>query len=91
MRSFVILLSLALASNAAAQSLTVFSSNATKALIPLVFDNSAALRGRIAKGECCDVAVSGPAPEIIFTLRTQPSTPTTVQRSTVPPVVHSGL
>ena len=72
MRLLVTLLCLAAASPAAAQSLTVLSSNATKALIEelgpqyekatgqkltLRFDNSAALRARIEKGEAFDVAV----------------------------------
>jgi 4-carboxymuconolactone decarboxylase len=72
MRLFIALLTLALASTAGAQSLTVMSSNATKALIEelgpqfekasgqkltLIFDNSAALRGRIDKGDQFDVAV----------------------------------
>ena len=72
MRLFIAVLSLAIASNAAAQSLTVLSSNATKALVEelgpqfesatgvkltLKFDNSVALKGRIEKGEAFDVAV----------------------------------
>jgi 4-carboxymuconolactone decarboxylase len=72
MRLFTAALVIAVASNAAAQSLTVLSSNATKALIEelgpqyematgqkltLRFDNSAALRARIEKGEAFDVAV----------------------------------
>ena len=72
MRLLVTLLCLAAASPAAAQSLTVLSSNATKALIEelgpqfekaagqkltLRFDNSAALKTRIDKGEAFDVAV----------------------------------
>ena len=72
MRLLVSLLCFAAASPAAAQSLTVLSSNATKALIEelgpqyekatgqkltLRFDNSAALRARIEKGEAFDVAV----------------------------------
>ncbi len=72
MRLFIALLTLALASDASAQSLTIFSSNATKALIEelgpqfertsgqkltLIFDNSVALRGRIDKGDQFDVAV----------------------------------
>lgn len=71
MRYLVALFVLA-ASPATAQSLTVFSSNATKALIEelgpqfekaagqkltLRFDNSAALKARIEKGEAFDVAV----------------------------------
>lgn len=70
MRAFLALLSLATATNAAAQPLTIFSSNATKALIEelapqyekttgqqltLVFDSSASLRTRIEKGEAFDV------------------------------------
>jgi 4-carboxymuconolactone decarboxylase len=69
----VIALLLAVASNAAAQSITVFSSNATKALIEelgpkfeqatgqkltIVFDNSAALKTRIDKGAAFDVIVA---------------------------------
>jgi 4-carboxymuconolactone decarboxylase len=72
MRSILAALILAVASNAAAQSLTVLSSNATKALIQelgpqfektsgqkltLVFANSADLKGRIEKGAAFDVAV----------------------------------
>lgn len=72
MRLLVTLLCLAATSPAAAQSLTVMSSNATKALIEelgpqfekaagqkltLRFDNSAALKTRIEKGEAFDVAV----------------------------------
>src|SRR5262245_35093609 len=72
MRLLVTLLCLAAASPAAAQSLTVLSSNATKALIEelgphyekatgqrlaLRFDNSAALKTRIESGEAFDVAV----------------------------------
>jgi 4-carboxymuconolactone decarboxylase len=72
MRLLTVALMLAVASDAAAQSLTVFSSNATKALIeelsPLfeqstghkvtvVFDNSAALKTRIEKGASFDVLV----------------------------------
>ena len=72
MRSLLAVLSLAVASAASAQSLTVLSSNATKALIEelgpqfekatgqkltLRFDNSAALKTRIEKGEAFDVAV----------------------------------
>ena len=72
MRLLVTLLCLAAASPAAAQSLTVLSSNATKALIEelgpqfekaagqkltLRFDNSAALKTRIEKGDAFDVAV----------------------------------
>jgi 4-carboxymuconolactone decarboxylase len=72
MRSILAALILAVASNAAAQSLTVFSSNATKALIQelgpqfeqtsgqkltLVFANSADLKGRIEKGAAFDVTV----------------------------------
>ena len=72
MRSILAALILAVASDAAAQSLTVFSSNATKALIQelgpqfekvsgqkltLVFANSADLKGRIERGAAFDVAV----------------------------------
>src|SRR6185436_4211445 len=72
MRLLVTLLCLAAASPAAPQSLTVFSSNATKALIEelgpqfekatgqklaVSFDNSTALRARIEKGDAFDVAV----------------------------------
>ena len=72
MRLLVTLLCLAAASPAAAQSLTVLSSNATKALIEelgpqfekatgqklaIRFDNSVALKARIEKGEAFDVAV----------------------------------
>jgi len=73
MRSFIVAISLAVASNAAAQqTLTVLSSNATKALIQelgpqfekqsgyklvLRFDNSATLKIRIDKGEAFDIAV----------------------------------
>ena len=72
MREFLAALILLAASPAAAQSLTVLSSNATKALIEelgpqfeiatgqklaLKFDNSAALKARIEKGEVFDVAV----------------------------------
>lgn len=72
MRLLVTLLCLAAASPAAAQTLTVLSSNATKALLEelgpqfekttgqkltLRFDNSAALKVRIEKGEAFDVAV----------------------------------
>lgn len=72
MRLFITVLSLAVASSAAAQSLTVLSSNATKALVEelgpqfesatgqkltLKFDNSAVLKDRIGKGEAFDVAV----------------------------------
>ena len=73
MRALIVALCLAVASNSAAQqTLTVLSSNATKALIEelgpqfeketgqklaLRFDNSAALKTRIEKGEAYDVAV----------------------------------
>src|SRR6187401_3735228 len=72
MRLFTAALLIAVASNAAAQSLTILSSNATKALIEELgpqfeqatgqkltvrFDNSAALKARIEKGEAFDVAV----------------------------------
>ena len=72
MRSFLAALILAGASTASAQTLTVLSSNATRALIHelhpqfetvsgyklhVVFDNSTALRARIEKGEAFDVAV----------------------------------
>jgi 4-carboxymuconolactone decarboxylase len=72
MRAHLPVLFLLAASPAAAQSLTVLSSNATKALIEelgpqyakatgqtltLRFDNSSALRARIEKGEAFDVAV----------------------------------
>ena len=73
MRAILAVLCLAVASNAAAQqTLTVLSSNATKALIEelgpqfekatgqkltLRFDNSAALKTRIEKAEAFDVAV----------------------------------
>ena len=72
MRAYLAALCLLAAAPAAAQSLTVLSSNATKALIEelgpqyekatgqkltLRFDNSAALRARIEKGEAFDVAV----------------------------------
>lgn len=72
MRALITVLCLAAASPAAAQTLTVLSSNATKALIQelapqfdkasghkltLVFANSAELKGRIEKGEAFDVAV----------------------------------
>ena len=72
MRSLIAVLCLSVASNAAAQTLTVFSSNATKALIQelgpqfekvsgqtltLVFANSADLKGRIEKGAAFEVAV----------------------------------
>jgi 4-carboxymuconolactone decarboxylase len=72
MRSFIAVLLLAVSSAASAQSLTVLSSNATKALIEelgpqfekatgqkltIHFDNSAALKVRIEKGEAFDVAV----------------------------------
>lgn len=73
MRSFFLVICLVAASNAAAQqSLTVLSSNATKALIHelhpqfekatgwtlhVKFDNSASLKARIEQGEACDVAV----------------------------------
>jgi 4-carboxymuconolactone decarboxylase len=73
MRLLTVALMLAAATNAAAQSLTIFSSNATKALIEelgpqfeqstgqkltVVFDNSAALKTRIDKGEGFDVIVA---------------------------------
>jgi 4-carboxymuconolactone decarboxylase len=77
MRSFIVVICLAVASNAAAQqTLTVLSSNATKALIQelapqfeqqsgyrlvLRFDNSATLKIRIDKGETFDVAVMSAA------------------------------
>ena len=69
---FILALCLLAASPAAAQSLTILSSNATKALIEELgpqfekatgqkltvrFDNSAALKARIEKGEAFDVAV----------------------------------
>ena len=72
MRLLATLLCLAAASPAVAQSLTILSSNATKALIEelgpqfekatgqkltLRFDNSAALKIRIEKGEAFDVAI----------------------------------
>jgi 4-carboxymuconolactone decarboxylase len=73
MRLFIILMVLAAAPNAVAQqTLTVLSSNATKTLIHelhpqfekatgwtlhVKFDNSAALKARIEKGEAFDVAV----------------------------------
>jgi len=72
MRLLIALLVLAVASSAAAQSLTVLSSNATKALVEelapqfesatgqkltVKFDNSAVLKDRIEKGEAFDVAV----------------------------------
>jgi 4-carboxymuconolactone decarboxylase len=72
MRAYLAALFVMAASPAAAQSLTVLSSNATKALIEelapqfekttgqqldLKFDNSAALKTRIDKGEAFDVAV----------------------------------
>lgn len=72
MRAILAALCLAVASNATAQTLTVLSSNATRALIHelhpefeklsgyklhVVFDNSTALRARIEKGEAFDVAV----------------------------------
>ena len=73
MRPFLTILLLAISSNAVAQqTLTVLSSNATNALIHelhpqfeklsgytlrVKFDNSAALKSRIEKGEACDVAV----------------------------------
>ncbi len=72
MRVLITALFLLAASPAAAQSLTVVSSNATKAVIEelapqfekatgqklvLRFDNSAALRARIEKGDAFDVAV----------------------------------
>ncbi|MEO7134421.1 MAG: substrate-binding domain-containing protein [Vicinamibacterales bacterium] len=72
MRLIVTLLCLAAASPAVAQPLTVLSSNATKALIEelgpqfekasgqkltIRFDNSAALKTRIEKGETFDIAV----------------------------------
>ena len=72
MRSLLAVLFLAVASAAPAQSLIVLSSNATKALIEdlapqfekatgqtltVRFDNSAALKARIEKGEAFDVAV----------------------------------
>jgi 4-carboxymuconolactone decarboxylase len=73
MRLILSALLLAVASNAVAQSLTVFSSNATKALIEelgpqfeqstgqtltVVFDNSAALKTRIDQGARFDVIVA---------------------------------
>jgi molybdate transport system substrate-binding protein len=72
MRAFFTLLFCVAASSAAAQSLTVLSSNATRALVEelapqyekatqqkltLRFDNSAALKTRIESGEAFDVAV----------------------------------
>jgi 4-carboxymuconolactone decarboxylase len=72
MRLFIAVVCLVVASNASAQSLTVLSSNATRALVEelgpqfesatgqkltLKFDNSVALKGRIEKGEAFDVAV----------------------------------
>src|SRR5688572_18561672 len=73
MRALIVALCLAVASNAAAQqTLTVLSSNATNALIHelhpqfekisgytlrVKFDNSAALKSRIEKGEAFDVVV----------------------------------
>jgi molybdate transport system substrate-binding protein len=69
---FILALCVLAASPAAAQSLTILSSNATNALIEelgpqfekatgqkltLRFDNSAALKTRIEKGEAFDVAV----------------------------------
>lgn len=74
----------AVASNAAAQSLTILSSNATKALIQelgpqyekssgqkltLIFANSADLKGRIEKGVAFDVAVLS-APTIAELIKT---------------------
>ena len=71
MRPLLAAVCIAVASSASAQSLTVFSSNATKALIQelgpqfekssgqkltLVFANSADLKGRIEKGAAFDVA-----------------------------------
>ena len=77
MRLLIAVLSLAVASSAAAQSLTILSSNATKALVEelgpqfekatgqkltLKFDNSMALKGRIENGEAFDVAVMTAVP-----------------------------
>lgn len=73
MRAILPILALLLAAPAAAQSITVFSSNATKALIEelgpqfekatgqkltIVFDNSAALKTQIDKGAAFDVIVA---------------------------------
>jgi 4-carboxymuconolactone decarboxylase len=73
MRLLTVAMMFAVASNAAAQSLTIYSSNATKALIEelgpqfekstgqkitVVFDNSVALRTRIDKGAAFDVIVA---------------------------------
>lgn len=72
MRLFIIVLTLAAAPDAAAQSLTILSSNATKALIEELapqfekasghrvvvrFANSAELKGRVEQGDAFDVAI----------------------------------
>lgn len=77
MRACIVALALLAASPVAAQTLTILSSNATKALIQelapqfekaanqkliLKFANSAELKGRIEKGEAFDVAVMSSGP-----------------------------
>jgi molybdate transport system substrate-binding protein len=106
MRSFIVIICLAVASNAAAQqTLTVLSSNATNALIHelhpqfekisgytlhVKFDNSAALKSRIEKGEAFDVAVmtSTAINDLIATGKLDQGTRADVARAGVGMAIH---
>jgi molybdate transport system substrate-binding protein len=107
MRLFIALCSLAVASNAAAQpTLTVLSSNATRALIHelhpqfekisgytlrVTFDNSAALKARIEKGEAFDVAVmtSAAIGDLIASGRVDGGTRSDIARAGVGMAIHA--
>lgn len=105
MRLIVTLLCLAVASPAAAQSLTVLSSNATRALIEelgplferttgktlsLKFENSAALKSRIEKGEGFDVVVmtASAMAGLVPSGKLAASPPTDVARSGIGMAIH---
>ena len=105
MRLIVTLLCLTAASPAAAQSLTVLSSNATRALIEelgpqferttgqklsLKFENSAALKARIEKGEGFDVVVmtASALAGLVSSGKLAASPPTDVARSGIGVAIH---
>ena len=106
MRPFLTILLLAISSTAAAQqTLTVLSSNATNALIHelhpqfeklsgytlrVKFDNSAALRSRIEKGEAFDVAVmtASAISDLAMSGKLAPSSRKDVARAGVGMAIH---
>ena len=103
LRIALVLLGLAAASNAGAQSLTVLSSNATKALVEelgpqfekatgqtlaIHFDNSAALKTRIEQGERFDVAVLSASTVAALVAAGRMASPTDIARAGVGMAIH---